>query len=92
MHIGLIQLSFAVKTWCIMLLAGCAVMGAGGTCYAGPAPGGIPMNDQTSTQRAEVGRSCSNGRFQPAAAKRPRLTFRKRLLDPLTLISRIMAA
>ena len=76
MHIEDIQLSFAVKTRCIMLLRLRAV----------------PMNDQTSTQGIEVGRPCSGGGVQPAEANRPRSTFWKRLVGPLALISRIMAA
>jgi hypothetical protein len=76
MHIADIQLSFAVKTRCIML----------------PCVRAVPINDQTSTREAEVGRPRSGGGVQPAAAKRPRSTFWKRLSDPLALISRIMAA
>ncbi len=53
---------------------------------------GSPMNDLTPTHGAEARRPHSGGDDQPAAAKRPRSTFWKRLSDPLALISRIMAA
>ncbi len=83
MHIEDIQSSLAVKTWPMMLFV---------IDTTRMVADGIPINDRASTHGAKAGSPCSVGRDQPAAANRPRSTFWKRLVVPLALISRIMAA